>query len=75
MRDAEAGYRSNAVERLAAYLGISQDRLYKLRTFTRMLDRPKVERLAAPRAADGGRLRYHGLAATMVDASSRLSPP
>ena len=64
--DAEAVYGSNAVEHLAAYLGMSPDRLYKLRTFARVFDRAEVEQLAARRMAYGGRLRYHHLAAIMV---------
>ena len=44
-------------------LGVTADKLYKLRTYSRTYGREDVERLAALRMISGGRLRYHHLAA------------
>lgn len=62
----ERTYGSNAVEQLAKYLGMSPDRLYKLRTYANVFTRQQVEAWAARRTAKGGGIRYHHLAAVMV---------
>lgn len=62
----EATYGSSAVEQLAAYLGMSPDRLYKLRTYALVFTRQQVTAYAKRSMANGGRIRYHHLAAIMV---------
>lgn len=62
----ERTYGSNAVEQLAKYLGMSPDRLYKLRTYANVFTEKQLEAWAARRTAKGGRIRYHHLTAVMV---------
>jgi hypothetical protein len=62
----EATYGSSAVEQLATYLVMSPDRLYKLRTYALVFTREQIVQWAERRTSDGGRIRYHHLAAIMV---------
>lgn len=72
--EGRARYGSRAVEQLAAYLGLSPDRLYKLRTYARIYTRCEVEKWAGRRMSSGGRITFHHLAAIMVvqSADTRL---
>src|SRR6185503_10419336 len=48
------------------YLGMSPDRLYKLRTFSQTFSEEQIKHWAERRMTEGGRIRYHHLAAIMV---------
>jgi hypothetical protein len=56
---------------LATYLAMSPDCLYKLRTYSVTFTREQVVEWAERRMSNGGRIRYHHLAAIMVVKSPR----